>query len=152
MRPGNEEIVAVVVILLFCGVAAYRAILWLTNAPRTPDPWGDDVEAALNQGDALPLCPHCLSPQEHNGWFCPSCGSTSGPYANYLPYVFIFSQGEALRAGVAQGTRRSPLVVAGYFLFSLSLFGLAAPVYWFFLLRNLRRRGEPGPDTPHAAL
>jgi hypothetical protein len=149
MGPGDEEIVGVVVILLFCGVAIYRAVLWLTSAPRTPDPWGDEVEAALNQGEAVPLCHHCLAPQEHNGWFCPACGSTTGPYSNYLPFVYIFSQGEALRSGVAQRVRRSPLVVAGYFLFSLSLFGIVAPVYWFFLLRNLQHNDglAPAPYT-----
>ncbi len=85
MGPGKEEIVAVVVILLFGGVAIYRAVLWLTSAARTPDPWGEEVEAALNQGEAVPLCHHCFTPQEHNGWFCPSCASTTGPYCNYLP-------------------------------------------------------------------
>jgi len=109
------------------------------------------VEAALNQGEAVPLCHHCLTPQEHNGWFCPVCGSTTGPYCNYLPYVCIFSQGEALRSGVVEPVRRSPLVVAWYFLFSFSVLGIVAPLYWFFLVRNLRRSRGPGPDTPQAA-
>jgi hypothetical protein len=65
--------------------------------------------------------------------------------------VYIFSQGEALRSGVGEHVRRSPFVVTGYFLFSLSLFGVLAPLYWFFLLRNLGRSGDLGPGTPQAA-
>ncbi len=81
----------------------------------------------------------------------PPAQARPGPTAIICRNVYIFSQGEALRTGVAEGVRRSPLVVAGYFLFSLSLFGIFAPVYWFFLLKNLRRRAALGPHTPQAA-
>ncbi len=147
MRPSNEIMVAALVILGICGLAIYRVVLWLMEAPRTPDPWGDEIDKTLNEDEAVPLCHHCLTPQEHNGWFCPECGATVGPYSNYLPYVNIFSQGEVLRAGVTERLRRSPLIVIGYVLLSLGLFTLVAPVYWVFLFKNLRHDVRPEPDA-----
>lgn len=151
MPPENEHILTVLLILGFCAVVAYRLILWVINAPRTPDPWDKDIEEAVNREDAVVLCHHCLTPQEHNGWFCPNCGATVGPYCNYMPYVYVFSQGEVLRAGVTERLRRNPLITIGFVLFSISIFAIAAPVYWFFLFRNLRRNAEAQPEGPPAA-
>lgn len=143
----QRRIVAALVILGIFGLAFYRVVLWLMEAPRTADPWGDEVNQALDRGDAVPLCHHCLAPQEHNGWFCPECGATVGPYCYYLPYVYIFSQGEVLRAGVTERRPRSPLIVIGFVLFSLSLSAVIAPIYWFFLFKNLLHSGSAEPDA-----
>jgi hypothetical protein len=147
MVPGTEQELVALVILGMVGVAIYRLIRWLTEAKRTADPWGDEVGKALDQDDAVPLCHHCFTPQQHNGWFCPECGATVGPYCNYLPFVYIFSQGEALRAGVTERIRRSPLIVVGLMLLSLSMFAIVAPFYWFFLFRHLR---EADPSAAEA--
>ena len=82
MALGNEHILAVLVILGAFGLAVYRFILWIMEAPRTVEPWGDEAEKAVNDEEAVPLCHHCLTPQAHNGWFCPECGAIVGPYCN----------------------------------------------------------------------
>ena len=127
MSPGNDRELAALVTLLICGLAIYRAIVWVMEARRTADPWGSEIDEALAKEEAAPLCDHCLAPQEHNGWFCPQCGATVGPYSNYLPYVYLFSQGEVLRAGVSQRFRRTPLIAIGYVLLSLGFF-------WYLIL------------------
>jgi hypothetical protein len=94
-----------------------------------------------------------LTPQEHNGWFCPECGSTSGQYSNYLPAVYIFSIGDAVRTGVQQRSRWTPLLVTGYVLIAFAYFSVLVPVYCLFLfinrarisnLQRLAQTNEPG--------
>jgi hypothetical protein len=143
MAPGKDQEIMTLVLLAILGLVIYRVVLWVMGANRTVNPWGGEVDAALDQDDAVPLCNHCLAPQQHNGWFCPECGATVGPYCNYLPYIYIFSQGEVLRSGVTERLRRTPLIVIGYILFSLGVYAIAAPIYWIFLFKNLRR----GDDT-----
>jgi hypothetical protein len=130
----------------FLGLTIYRVMRWVMEAKRTPDPWGTGISEALDREDAVPICHHCLTEQEHSGWFCPHCGAIVGPYCNYMPYLYVFSQGELFRAGVTEHLRRSPLVAIGYFLASLGLFTLIAPLgwlmlpfYWIFLLSNFQR-------------
>jgi hypothetical protein len=148
MGLSNEERLAGLVILGIFGLAIYRVVLWLMEAKPTADPWGEEINKALNEDGVVPLCHHCFTPQEHNGWFCPECGATVGPYCNYMPFVYIFAEGEVLRAGVTERFRPRPLIVIGYLLFSLGLFAVAAPIYWFFLFKNLRRNdGEKVEDT-----
>ena len=127
------------VILGVGAVALYRVWIWLRDAPYTPDPWGAEVGGALEDPESVPVCQHCLTPQEYNGWFCPECGSTVGRYSNYLPAVYIFSIGEAFRRGVTERIRCSPLLITGYALVTLCYFSLLAPISWIFLFRNFRR-------------
>jgi len=100
MKLSPEETVGLIGIIGVGCAAFYAFGKWLLAAPSTPDPWGPEVEEALQKEEAVAVCPHCLTPQAHNGWFCPECGSVSGQYGNYLPSVYIFSIGEAARAGV----------------------------------------------------
>ena len=148
-----EERIGALAVLGLIGAAIYAFCLWLLAGPRTPDPWGSDVEEAVEGGEAVPVCPHCLTHQEHNGWFCPECGSTSGQYSNYLPAVYIFSIGDAVRAGVQQRSRWTPLLVTGYVLIAFAYFSVLAPVYCLFLfinrarisnLQRLAQTNEPG--------
>jgi prepilin signal peptidase PulO-like enzyme (type II secretory pathway) len=134
-----EETVGALAILGLMGLAIGAFCRWLLACPRTPDPWGAEVEQELEGEDAVPVCPHCLAPQQHNGWFCPECGSTTGQYSNYLPYVYIFSMGEAARAGVQRRSRWTPLLVAGYVLIAITHFYVLAPVYCLFLFLNRAR-------------
>lgn len=151
MAPGqNWQVLLLLVILGLFGVACYRLLLWLKKPPQAPDPWGKEVDQALEQEGAVPVCHHCLTPQHHNGWFCPECGATVGPYCNYLPYIYIFSQGEVLRAGATERLQHSALIVVGYLLFSLFMFSILAPIYWWFFFRNFyshprRKAPEPPP-------
>ncbi len=151
MTPNAEATLAVVVILALCAVGIYRFVLWVMEAPRSADPWNDETDAAVHLEEAVPLCHHCLTPQEHHGWFCPECGATVGPYSNYMPYIYIFAQGEILRAGVTERVRRSWYVTTGFVLFSLGMFAIAAPIYWFFLFKNLRAQDARAEALPEDA-
>ena len=145
MGPGSEETLTLLVFLALLGMAVYRFVVWLMEAPRTADPWGKEIDEALDKDEAVPVCHHCFAPQEQTRWFCPECGAIAGPYCNYMPYIYVFSQGEVLRAGVTEHIRRSPLIVIGYVLVSLGMititgiFALVAPIYWILLFKNLRR-------------
>jgi hypothetical protein len=145
MVTSDERTLVVLVVLGLCCVSLYRMILWVKEAPRTADPWEKETDEAINGDEALPLCVHCLTPQEHNGWFCPNCGATVGPFSNYMPFVYVFSAGEVLRAGVTEHMRSNWVIRMGYILISIGMFALAAPIYLFFLFKNLRRsRGAQG--------
>ena len=135
--PG--ETVGALAILVLCGAALYAFWRWLFACPRTPDPWSAEVEQAVEGQAAVPVCPHCLAPQEHNGWFCPECGSTTGQYSNYLPFVYLFSIGDAVRAGVERRSKWTPFLVAGYVLIAFALLSIFAPVYCLFLFLNRSR-------------
>jgi hypothetical protein len=140
--------------LLFAGL--WRFVVWIRDAPTTPDPWDAEVEQKLSEPDAVEVCPHCLTEQSPTAWFCKGCGRAVGPYNNMMPYIQIFSEGEVLRNGTCDRLRNSPLIPIGYFLLSLNFltvaivrpFGswllsflifLAVLSYWAALLKNLKR-------------
>ena len=156
MVAGDEKELTALVLLGFLCLVIYRVVLWVMGARRTADPWGAEVDEALNADDTRPLCHHCLTPQEHNGWFCPECGAVVGPYANYMPYVNIFSQGEVLRAGVSERLRRTPLTLIGYVLLSFAFFIdlvplfliWAPPLYLIFFVAHLRRQNPDNSVPP----
>lgn len=143
--PRAEQSIVVLALTAVAAAAAYRSILWIAHAPRTPDPWEPAVDDATNSAEATPLCHHCLTPQEHNGWFCPECGATFGAYVNYMPFVCIFSQGEILRAGVNERFRRSSVIKLGFILYAVAEYAVLAPVYLYLLFRNLRH-SETRPE------
>jgi hypothetical protein len=58
------------------------------------------------------------------------------------PYLYLFSLGEVLREGTSGRVRKSWLTVAGYVILSLAEYVIFAPIYWFFLFRNLSRKEE----------
>src|SRR5262249_19353280 len=126
MPPNMEHTLTALIVLGICALAVYLFVRWVMKAPRTANPWDQETEDGLNDEKALPLCHHCLTPQEHSGWFCPECGATVGPYCNYMPYIYVFSEGEVLRAGVTERLRHSPLITIGFILFSLGMFTPAA--------------------------
>lgn len=131
-----EQTVALFGILVVASAAFYLFCRWMLSGPRTADPWDSQLEKEVESDDAVPVCPHCLTPQEHSGWFCPECGSISGQYGNYLPSVYIFSIGEAARSGIYQAQRWNPLIAAGYILIAFGFFSLLAPIYCVLLFIN----------------
>jgi hypothetical protein len=151
MGPTPEQTIATLAILAICGALVYGLVFWVMEAPCTADPWGKEITNAINNDDAVPVCHHCFTPQPRSGWFCPECGAIVGPYCNCMPYLYIFSQGEVLRAGVTERLRHGPLIVIGYILVSLATFSvglvLLAPIYWFLLFKNLCRT-ESAPSAP----
>lgn len=140
-RPDTpEKIVGTLAICGLIAAAIYGFCQWVLASPRNPDPWGDDIEREVEEGETVPLCPHCLAPQAHNGWFCPECGSTAaGQYGHYLPGVYIFSFGEVLRAGVEWPGRWTLLVATGSALAAFYPLSGLALIYWLFLLAHRSR-------------
>jgi hypothetical protein len=138
-----------VAIGIMCAIA-YWAVRWVGSAPITVDPWGAEIERLIQEDETPALCHRCLTPQKDNAWLCPECGSAVGPYNNYMPYVVLFSQGEVYRAGVMDHVRPSILVVCGYLAYSVMGYVIFAPIYWYFLYRNLSRWShEPAsPESP----
>ncbi len=129
--------------LLFAGL--WRLIDWIREAPPKPDPWDAEVERKLEEPEAVEVCHHCLTQQPPNAWFCGHCGSAVGPYNNMMPYLNVFSEGEVFRNGAEDKLRSKPLIIAGYLLFSLSAYVFFAPIFWFFLFKNLKRSREEKP-------
>lgn len=147
-----EQTLGLLVVLGLIGATVYAFCQWLMTCPRTPDPWGEEVEQVIEGEEAVPVCLHCLAPQEHNGWFCPECGSTTGQYSNWLPAVYIFSIGDAVRAGVQRRRHWTPFLVTGYVLIAFAWFSVLAPVYCLLLFFNrarmskLRAQGNESPS------
>jgi len=137
--------------LLFL-VGLWGLIVWVREAPVRPDPWDAEVERKLSEPETPEVCPHCSTPQLPTAWFCRHCGKAVGPYNNLMPFVQIFSEGEVLRNGMTGRFRNRPLVVIGYLLITLGINPFIAPIYWFFLLSNLKHprdgRESPEESTP----
>ena len=113
---------------------------WIQTAPLTADPWGPEIEAAINRPDAAPICQKCFTPHAETAWFCEKCGCAVGTCNNWMPYVRVFSEGEVLRNGLNEKLRVNALTIVGYLVMSLYCYYVVfAPVYWFFLFRNLTR-------------
>jgi hypothetical protein len=134
-----------VVVLVCFGI--WRFVHWLMDGPPGPDPWDQQVAEELRQDDATPLCHRCLTPHDQRTDFCPQCGAPVGDYTNWLPYPYLFSVGHTLRIGTTGEYRHSPLTVSGFFLLAVAEYTLFAPIYWFVVLRGLRRPlPPPMPD------
>lgn len=138
--------------LISVSAAGYLFFRWFNQpAKLSPDPWGPEIEQLLHDPQTQPLCQHCFTPQSGQGWFCPVCGSSVGPYNNYMPFVYVFAQGEVMRAGVTEHIRPSRWVIGSYLFCSLSVYAIFAPVYWYRLFQNLRRqKREQAADVPGA--
>ena len=131
--------------------AFWRLIVWVRDAPVSPDPWDAAVEQKLSEPETPEICPHCSTPQSSVAWFCPHCGRAVGPYNNLMPYLQVFSEGEVFRAGASGKTRASPLIVGGYLLLSLSMLGFFAPIFWIYFLKNQRRIKQAKSSEPQTA-
>jgi hypothetical protein len=140
-----ESRIAAFAILGIAVVSIAYFIRWMFDGPVSPDPWDDTVGAAVRDGDAQPVCHRCFAGHAETVCFCSQCGAAVGEYNNYLPFEYLFSEGEVLRNGTALKLQRSFLVIGGYLLLSIVGYGVLAPlaillpVYWFFLFRNLLR-------------
>lgn len=139
---SNELQLALVATIGLLGWFVVRAIRKSLARPPSPDPWGSEVSEALNQPNAMPICPHCQCPHEASRWFCPECGRGVGDFNNINPYLYLFSIGEVLREGTSGRIRKSWLTITGFLVLSLIEYALLAPIYWFFLFRNLGQNVE----------
>lgn len=147
---SSETAIFVLGATVVLGIVTVRLLKAWFAKPATPDPWGPEIAAALEQPDATPVCPHCQCPHEATRWFCAECGRSVGDYNNLNPYLYLFALGEVLREGTSGRVRKSWLTVTGYLVLSLIEYAVLAPIYWFFLFRNLSRQSGPGssPEEP----
>ena len=147
LQSENLGLLVMLVAVVVGGLAFYRLILWVRAAPTKPDPWSAELETSVQGPDAVPVCHHCFTPCPQRGWFCENCGCAVGPYNNWMPFIHIFSEGEVFRNGVADKMRATPLTIGGYLLSSLGNYLVFAPIYWFFLFKNLKRVREETSAT-----
>jgi hypothetical protein len=112
---------------------------WITKIHLKPDPWDAEIDIAVRQPDAVPVCHKCMSPQFPTSWFCPECGTAVGRYNNCLPYVYIFSIGEVFSAGAWRNVPVKGLTIVGFLLASVSEYMIFAPFYWIRLWQNISR-------------
>ena len=131
-------------LIVFC----WRVIVWVRDAPNTPDPWDAELNKELSAPEIEQACHHCSTPQKNDAWFCPHCGSAVGPYNNMMPYVWIFSQGEVFRNGAQGSVRRNPVTIIGYLIYSSFNYAFLAPIYWIGLFRNMARLENESSDQP----
>ena len=145
MQTPEHTIAMLAVVGITIAVAA-RLVRWLFAGPVTPDPWGEQISAQIDNFESMPVCHRCLTEHSSIAHFCPQCGAAVGGFNNVMPYEYVFSEGEVLRNGTMANVPLRFPIVAGYLLLSLSAYAIFAPVYWFFLFRNLARRAE-APST-----
>ena len=103
------------------------------------NPWPDEQDVAIHLPDAIPVCHRCITPCDLPVWFCPTCGAAIGPYNNIMPYIYIFSIGEALRSGVGPEAHFTPFRTFAYVSIGLAEYSIFAPLYFIRLYRNYKR-------------
>jgi hypothetical protein len=127
-------------------LVVWRLVRGVQEAPIRPDPWDSDVEDSLQASEAVPVCHHCFTPQFEHSRFCQECGSSIGAYNNLLPYVNLFSIGEAFRTGTSGKYRITPVTVIGFLFWSSTEYHIFAPVYWYFWYRNFKLISKAHPE------
>jgi hypothetical protein len=129
-----ESFVVQAAVVVILGLAFWRFILWVQSATPAPDPWGPELEEALQNDELSPACPHCSAPHAETDWFCPECGASVGFYNNVMPYLYLFSLGEVLRTGTSGRFPVTWVTVTGYLLLPLALFLWCTMVLSFALM------------------
>ena len=124
-------------------------IWWLKTSPN---PWPEELDAAVEERDSKMICPRCSTPQSDRAWFCPKCGAAVGPYNNTMPFLTIFSMGEMLRAGTGSQLKKSPLVFVGFLSVGLTQYLLFAPFFLYRFIRNWCRPANRGPGDGRLSL
>lgn len=139
----------IVIILIVAGLA--RLVIYFTDNirahPAKPNPWDAEIEEAIQSPEASPLCHRCFTPFNDQDWFCPHCGASVGPYNNFMPFVYVFSEGEVLRSGTDGHVRFTRPIIVGYTLMACGTYSVLAPLYWYFLWKNILRNADLPPPV-----
>lgn len=145
--PATERLTRLVLLIIaaLCVIAVRRFLRWFRNVPISPDPWAGPAAQDWNAETATEVCHRCSQPHSPTQSFCTHCGTAVGPYNNCMPYVYLFSQGEVLRTGVIGRFRVNALTILGFLTYSLACYLIFAPIYWCFLVRNIRRLRSESP-------
>ena len=148
-----DRLVSNLALLFLASCLLVKFVRWLLSGPPDlhPDPWDAQVTAELSETTSAPLCHRCLMPNDPLSNFCSDCGAPVGMFTNWLPYPYLLSIGHTLRIGTSGSFKRSPLTIAGFFLFTLAEYSILAPVYWFSFLKMLYRRSRPASASSHSS-
>ncbi len=142
MSPTDAKVVATGIAIVVA-LGLYRLFQHFRKLVPRPDPWESDVQAAVSEETARPICHRCLTDHDVNAWFCPKYGAAVGDYNNLLPYVQVFSEGEVLRNAISQRLRVNIITIVGFVLFTFCLalmtgVGIVlAPFYLYLFFRNV---------------
>ncbi|OGV93669.1 MAG: hypothetical protein A3K19_21300 [Lentisphaerae bacterium RIFOXYB12_FULL_65_16] len=118
------------------------AVLWVVRsfrrAPTRPDPWDSEVSRDELQAMDTPVCVKCLTPVEDaNQHYCPKCGSVTGEFTRYIPFVnirFNYSSLDTLWRKVrAKETPLAGRVTAAILIIALLACGLGVLAGWLIL-------------------
>lgn len=76
---------------MVAGVAVVLCVVRsLRRVPTSPDPWDSEISRDDLQAASTPVCVNCLAPVESaNQHYCPRCGSVTGEFTRYIPFVNI---------------------------------------------------------------
>lgn len=149
MKP--EMVVAAVATTVIALYALWRLGQWFFGGQASPNPWDDQVEQSIQEPDATPICRRCLEPYEESARYCSHCGLPVDSLVPLSPFHQVFAIGDVLLTGTQRKFPVNYVTVTGYVLFSTVQYLVFAPLYWFWLLRNVRRiRAEANAagDTP----
>jgi hypothetical protein len=147
MTEVERQLLPLVVIIAL-GVVVWLFTEWIHRATLTPEPWGSELDQAIENEEVPPVCPHCSATYSEADYFCPACGESVGCYNNYSPYLYIFSMGDVLRRGTSEKIQVNAFTVTGYLVLSLCQYFWLAPIYWVMFFINLARQGKPPPLAP----
>jgi hypothetical protein len=128
-------------------VGTWAVVYWIQGVSVTPDPWGPELDLAIQNDELPPSCVHCSATYSETDHFCPGCGAAVGDYNNCNPYLYVFSLGEVLRLGTSGRFRVNWLTVGGFLLLSTE-YACFAPVYCIFFFLNLGGSPAKPVDEP----
>lgn len=135
-----QKAIALVAVGTALTIVLFRRVRAIASKTES-DPWSQEVDLAVRDRGAIPVCTNCLHPQEGHRWLCPHCAFPSGEYVTTMPYLYVFAMGELFRRGVV-GPPGTKLTHQAAFVFSaVCEYGPFAPIYWFWLMR--RACGKP---------
>ena len=130
-------------------VVVYHGWRWLTGEPKSPDPWGKEVEDQLSSGDAQPVCLRCFEASEPNDAFCPHCSAPLDPYHSTDPSRAIFCYDAPFESAHSHQTG---LLLTGYSLLAPYYLSVFALPFWAMILfrigRNSPEKTEKPPEIP----
>src|SRR3989339_94931 len=120
------------------GLALWWVVRSVRRAPTRSDPWDSEVSRDELQAMDTPVCVNCLTPvKDANQHYCPKCGSVTGEFTRYIPFVnirFNYSSLDTLWRKVrAKETPLAGRVTAAILIIALLACGLGVLAGWLIL-------------------
>lgn len=138
----SEVLLGALAITLVTLVLGWRLVRWFVAGRPGPNPWDEETERSIQQPGASPLCRRCLEPYAESARYCSHCGLPVDSLVPLSPFHQQFALGDVLLTGTQRRFPVNWLTITGYLFLSTAQYLIFAPVYWFLLLRNIRRQRE----------